>query len=98
MKTRITKSTVKSFIKKNADNLFIDVIYCITVNHSVKRYYNDGFKKTTFDSDNAKNTLGIEGAWFVGQSRDYFECYEDSTYSGIRVFNSCGTFVLATKR
>lgn len=45
-----------------------------------------------------KATLGIREAWFVGRSRDSFKKYEDNNYTGVEVYNSCGSFVLAVKK
>ena len=50
-----------------------------------------------FEADLAKtiHTLGVVGAWFVGRSRDYFSPFNEDGWTGIRVSNSCGSFVLA---
>ena len=49
------------------------------------------------DENNASHTLGVNGAWFVGDSRDYFTAYDDGQFSGYEVYNCCGSFVLAVK-
>jgi len=54
-------------------------------------------ERVTEGSRNYKYNLGIEGAWFVGSSRDYFEAYEVDDYKGYRVYNCCGSFVLLAK-
>jgi len=96
-KKKITKATLKSFVKKNKENLFIKVkstfdgmsdgIVCI----------NEGFKKVSLKEDYQEHTLGIEGAWLVGSSRDYFNFYSDRSFEGIEVYNCCGSFIIATK-
>jgi len=95
MKT--TKSTIKSFIRKNADNLFINVRSSFDGMIDGCAYYNDGFKKASKDSHNERNTLGVAGAWFVGQSRDYFQSYNESGFTGYSVSNCCGHFIIAVK-
>lgn len=96
---KITLATVKSFIKKNSENLFIKcessfdgMIDGLSYNKSAN------YQKVTLDSNLYKNTLGIAGAWFVGSSRDYFNCYEDNNMICISVSNSCGSFVLSTTK
>jgi hypothetical protein len=96
MKT--TKSTIKSFISKNINNLFINVtssydgmVDGCTSNHN-------GFTKAAKDDANVRNTLGIAGAWFVNGSRDYFENYNENGFIGFSVSNCCGRFILAVKK
>lgn len=92
---KITLATLKSFIKQ--DTIFL----------KVRNSFNgmiDGLSpgtnifeiiKTT--NSNVSNTLGIIGVWCVGSSRDYFTYFNDGTFEGIEVYNSCGCFVLAKK-
>lgn len=97
---KITLATVKSFVKKNFDNLYIKnesdfdgMQDCVT------QCEDKPFRKVKKDErDNEytnKRTLCIAGAWFVGSSRDYFSEYEDNNFTGIEVYNSCGSFILA---
>jgi len=94
---KTTLTTIKSFIRKNT-NLYI----------STKSRF-DGMVDCVMPCDNklfepvkpsneSKNTLGIEGAWFVFDSRDYFYDYEDSEFKGYEVSNCCGKFILATRK
>lgn len=101
MTKKITLATVKSFVKKNLNNLYIrndsdfDGMQDCVVSCS-----DSSFRKVQVDSDNFynKSTLGIKGAWFVGSSRDYLDAYENDEFTGIEVYNSCGSFVLAIKK
>ena len=97
MKT--TKATIKSFIKKNADNLYINVKSSFDGMTDCCESQNNGFQKAQPDSDGFYNqhTLGITGAWFVGQSRDYFYPYNQNGFKGYEVSNCCGHFILAVK-
>ncbi len=57
------------------------------------------FRKVVFKTNiNQEHTFGIEDAWFVGRSRDYFLSFENDSFVGYRVFNSCGSFYLAIKK
>ncbi len=95
--TRITRATVKSFIKKHADNLYIDVRGSFDgMDDAIAFDKGHGFVKAVPSKRNAENTLGIEGAWFVLGGHDHFEAYEDDNgYKGIAVSNCCGYFTLA---
>lgn len=88
-------ATVKSFVRKNSDQLMINVKSSFDGMIDGCQWLNEGFKKAAPDTDHASHTLGIKGAWFVGQSRDYFTPFEENNLTGITVSNSCGHFVLA---
>lgn len=92
---RITLATVKSFIGK-ADNLHIrnlssfdGMTDCVTSCNS------SGFRKATKTEAHTSNTLGVQGAWFVGGSRNSLLPFEKDGFRGIEVYNCCGHFVLA---
>lgn len=95
MKT--TKSTIKSFIAHNEGKLWINVKSSFDGMIDACSHYNDGFQKAQKDTGNALHTLGVNGAWFVNGSRDYFQAYEENGYSGYSVSNCCGHFILAIK-
>ena len=94
---KITKTTFKSFIKNNKE-LFIKVTSsfdgytdCIQYNQKAT------FKKVETSNFSIDNTLGIDGVWLVGSSRDYFNEYNDGQFKGIKCNNACGSFVIAVK-
>lgn len=102
---RITKATVKSFITRQskADNLWIMRKSDFSgYTDCVESISNPTFVKTSVNANVegwiAENTMGVDGAWFVGSSRDYFEPFEDAEFTGIKVYNSCGSFILAAKK
>lgn len=96
---KITLASVKSFVKKNANNLYIDVRSSFSGYTDGIESVNSGFLPAEIKPNvNVNHTLGIEGAWFVGSSRDYFQAWENETFTGIKVYNCCGTFILATKK
>jgi hypothetical protein len=98
---KVTLATVKSFIKKNSNNLFIKT--CSSFDGMVDGVvYNASskFEKVELNNDsiNNKYTLGIDGAWFVGSSRDYLNAYVENNMICISISNSCGSFVIATTK
>lgn len=97
--TKITLATVKSFIKKNAGNLFIKVISDFDgMTDGLEFKKGAQFEKAEPETRLVEETLGIKGAWFVGQSRDYFKAYEDDRFIGFHVWNSCGSFDIAIEK
>jgi hypothetical protein len=95
---KATIATVKSFIKKNANDLFIDINYQFDGMIDGIRYCKDGFSKVEKTNSNTQNTFGIAGAWFVGSSRDYITSFENENLVGYHICNSCGSFTLATNK
>lgn len=97
---KVTLATIKSFVKRelknnnlhiNVKNKFDGMIDCVTAR--------DGdFTKAVTSPQIFTNNVGIEGIWFVGQSRDYFKPYEDDNYIGYTVSNCCGSFIVAMRR
>jgi len=47
---------------------------------------------------NNKYTLGYRGIWLVNHSRDSFQAYDDEQFTGIHVYNCCGSFTVAIKK
>jgi len=98
---KITLATIKSFIKKNRADLFINVESDFDSMTDCVESRNGGFVKAEQDktdsinSDYNERTQGIKGAWFVGGSRDYFNLYDENGFIGYRCYNCCGSFVLA---
>ena len=99
---RVTRATIKSFIAREfkANNLYIQnktnfdgMVDCVMPSQ------NQAWSKAVMTNDAMyKHNLGVSGAWFVGQSKDYFMPYSDDNYIGYEVHNSCGSFLLAIKR
>lgn len=94
---KITLAGLKSFIKNNKDNLYIKVnsdfdgmFDCVMSVESDWRKVDAG--KIDF-TDN--HTLGICGAWLVGNSRDRIQIQDDGNL--ITVWNSCGDWEICRK-
>lgn len=98
-----TLATVKSFINKNRENLFINVKSSFDGMTDGVESLRGGFapakkdKTVSVNSDYYNATQGIEGVWFVGGSRDYVSRYDENGFVGYTVCNSCGAFILAIK-
>lgn len=92
---KITLATVKTFIKNNRPDLFIQVKSSFDGMTDMVESVSGGFVPAKKDEDHTDSTLGIKGVWFVGQSRDHFSHYKEDTWEGIKVSNCCGSFILA---
>ena len=95
---KITMATVKSFICKNFNELYIqekskfDGMIDGTSNCKNTTFVKVQAPDEGYTHDNHK---GVHGAWFVGGSRDHLSHYETETMIGIDVYNCCGHFILA---
>lgn len=99
--SKITLRTLKTFINKNRENLYIDckssfdgMVDCVMPCET------RGFTPAEPTETEAMrdNSLGIRGAWFVFQGRDYFTAYDDGNFAGYEISNSCGSFILAVPK
>ena len=94
---KITLATLKSFISRNRDNLYINVLSEFDGMQDCCVGQDDGFRKTDVLDFN-KNTLGVSDLWVVDCGENRFAAYDDGVFQGIRCNNSCGTYVVAVKR
>jgi hypothetical protein len=97
MTKRITMATIKSFIKKNSEELFLKKInsydgMCDGVNERAAH----GFTQVEFNHQSHANQLGIPGAWFTPGGNLLTE-YNDGVFKGFDVYNCCGHFIIAVK-
>jgi hypothetical protein len=94
-----TVATLKAFVKKNRASLLIKVV-------SDFDGMEDGVRQTGATkflpaqagrepSHYAEHTLGINGVWLVGRSRDYVSAFSEGGLTGYEVTNSCGSFIVA---
>lgn len=96
---KVTKATLKSFIKKNEGKLFIrskssfDGMVDGCTNESDR-----GFKSASKANEYGKYNLGYKGLWLVGSSGNYFNSYEDDKFVGIEVYNCCGNSIVAIEK
>jgi hypothetical protein len=95
---KITKATLKSFVKKNLPNLLISKRSSFDgMVDGVVASSDKSFQPIRLGAGHIENTLDIHGVWLVGSSRDYFTAYDDGRFKGIEVSNSCGWFILGVK-
>ena len=97
---KITVATVKSFIRKNENQLFINEKSRFDGMTDSVESRNRGWGKLTKSTNHAFQvkdcpSLGYDGVWLVGSSRDYCKAYEDSSFIGYEVSNSCGKWIVA---
>ena len=93
---KITRATFKKFIKQ--PNLLIS-------QHSSFDGMVDGVMpsldksfKPVIARPYCNMTLGINGVWLVGSSRDFFTHYEENGIVGIEVSNCCGRFIVGVRK
>lgn len=93
-----TMATVKSFVRKNQGRLYIRYHSAFDGMVDAVRYH-EGPREfhLTQPGEHVSNSLGIQGAWFVGSSRDYLTPLAENGFSGFHVSNCCGSFDLAVK-
>lgn len=98
---KITRATIKSFIKREseANQLYIKVTASFDgMVDGIMPNKDAHFAMITAPSKVDENNLGIIGAHFVGEGRDYFTEYADSCFIGYTIDNCCGSFILAFPR
>ena len=95
---KITLATVKSFIRKAGDNLYIREDSTFDGMIDGTRFFNSEFEKAEKTDWAVNHSLGINGLYLVKQSRDYFTHFDNGEFIGIDYYNSCGSGVLAVKK
>jgi len=97
MEKKITKATLKSFIRKNKEKLFINVKSEFDGMTDGLESRHEGFVKAHYDTAvDPKYCLGVSGVWMT--HRNYFYPYNDGTFEGIEYMNCCGSAILAVKK
>ena len=95
---KITLATFKSFVKKNRDQLLINVGSSFDGMTDCVQSTNDhGFSAAQNSDRTFTNNLGIAGVWLVGGSRDYFYPINENGLMGIKASNCCGSFTIAVR-
>lgn len=95
--SKITMATIKSFIRKNEGKLLIRCLSdfdgmtdCVQP-HSGPREFHPA------QPGEHSNSLGVQGAWFVGGSRNNLSPLNENGFIGFHVYNCCGSFDLAIR-
>jgi hypothetical protein len=94
---KVTRATIKSFIRKNLNNLYVrndsrfdGMVDCVMP-------VRGDFTEAEVTDRMSDNTLGINGLWLVGSSRDYFKPFNNGEFEGYEIHNSCGSSIIAIK-
>lgn len=95
--TKTTKTTFKSFIKKNRANLLIRVDSKFDGMSDMVERVKDDFGPIVETEAHLEHTLGIQGLWLVLGGGDRFRPYEKDGFVGIEVYNCCGSCVIAIR-
>lgn len=96
---KITRATLKSFVNKNRDNLYIKVDGAFDgMTDMVEANPNSGFKPAEQTDHMSDHTLGVAGMWLVLGGRDYLDTYEDEQFTGIKCNNACGYWTVAVRK
>lgn len=93
---KITRATLKSFIKNN--QVFIKVKSSFDGMTDCVQSVADEFRKVEGFNFDDKNTFGISGLWLVDCSNNLFQEWENDEYRGIEIYNCCGASIIATKK
>lgn len=89
---KITIATVKSFIRKNFNNLYIKIINEFDSMIDGTSYnYNSEFKKV---SQNIEYYFNL----FSNSTKNYCEKFENNEFIGYEVGNCCYDFIIAIKK
>lgn len=95
---KVTLATIKRFIKANRASLHISCRSSFDgMQDCVTSTGNKSFRvaESPEAGQDHSNCLGVRGAWFVFGSRDSFSTFSEDGFTGYRVYNCCGSFVLA---
>lgn len=95
---KITTATLKSFVRKNREKLFINVKSSFDGQVDGCEPCHAGFQVAQQSDRQEKHTLGVKGIWLVSGSRDYFRPFDQDGFEGIEVSNCCGRFIVAVKK
>ena len=100
MSKRVTLATIKAFIRRHRAELLISYLSDFdSMTDCVQPCSGKGFvpAQEPDEGRNHSNCLGIRGAWFVFDSRDYFEPIERDGVTGYHVYNGCGSFDIGVR-
>jgi len=96
---KITKTTLKSFVAKNRGNLLLLVSQRFDgMVDGVRGTGETVFTPVTATAFDYATTLGVDGLWLVGGSRNYFSAFENDEFVGFSVVNCCGKATLVVAK
>lgn len=92
---KITLATIKSFVRKNENNLLIRVTSTFDGMTDCVQQIENEFEKIKKAEYKYENNLGFNGIWLVGGGRNYFSQLNTKGKIGFHVYNCCGSFDIA---
>jgi len=95
---KITLATLKAFLNKNSDNIFVKELSRFDGMVDCVMNVKDDFSQVKRSENISEHDLGFSGCWLVGSSRDSISVYEDDIYTGFQVYNACGSWIAATPK
>ena len=96
-----TLATLKSFVRKNEGALLIKVGSSFNGMSDMVEQVEDSYhpaEKTDWSQGHTEHTLGYQGVWLVGSSRDWISPIDANGLKGFHVYNCCGSFDLVVKQ
>lgn len=107
MNKKATLATVKAFMAKNTSRLYVKatssfdgMVDCVMpIDGACFRPVFNTFRRPTKEDLGCvpAATCNVPGVWFVRGSRDYITPYASEGFTGFRVSNCCGSFIVAVK-
>ena len=92
-----TVATLKSFIRKNRENLLVKVRSEFDGMIDGQQWHKGAEFEPAKPSDKVfSNNLGISGVWLVS-SRNWVSQFEENGLHGFKVSNCCGSFEFAVR-
>lgn len=94
--SKITLATIKSFIKKNQNGLFIKHLEQKSFTDSLVAIKDD-FRKVEVKFNDNDMSFGVPSAHFsrYGSRYQYLTAYSDNNFWGYKICNSVGSFIIA---
>jgi hypothetical protein len=96
--TKITKATIKKFIRENEGKIFINVKSSFSGMTDCIESVDDDFSPALKTEQHNEYNLGIMGNWVVNSGRNWFGVYEDEEFKGFEISNCCGRQILAVRK
>lgn len=88
----VTLATVKSFVRTSVKDLYVKTLSQFDgMVDGVRNTDNPTYRKVESVNMDDVYRLGISGAWFVRDSRDYFNKIDTPEWTGYEVNNCCGS-------
>jgi len=97
-KKRITLSTLKAFARSNKDRIYAKELSRFDGMVDGISWVDDGFEKTEITEPTNQCRTGIRKIYTVYGNGNYCEFWENENFAGIKVYNCCGSSVLAIRK